>query len=204
MIDLSTLLLFVGATALLIAIPGPVVGLILSETLKHGMRYGFMVSFGAGTISFLFLMLYIAGAAPLFAMLDGYFDIIRYCGVLYLLYLGITSIKNANKEAEDIVIKARTPFDAYKSSLIITASSPKTILFFAAFFPQFLDETKDLADQLIVLSIVFILVSISLDSIWVFIAGRARKSLSAPGMQKRINIIAGVILCIAASILLVI
>ncbi len=202
MVETSTLFMFIGATALLIAIPGPVVGLIMSETLKHGMRFGFMVSLGAGTIAIIFLSLYIAGAAPLFATLEDYFDLIRYLGVGYLLYLGLTSILSANKDHEEIHIQARKPFDAYKSALFITASSPKTILFFAAFFPQFIDNSVDVTEQLIVLSGVFLLTSVSMDSCWVLIAGRARKYLSLPGMHKRLDIISGCILCIAASVLL--
>ena len=204
MIETTTLLMFIGATALLIATPGPVVGLIMAETLKHGMRFGFMVSLGAGTIAIVFLSLYIAGTAPLFAALEDYFDLIRYLGVAYLLYLGITSIRNAGKAQEDIHIHARKPFDAYKSALFITASSPKTILFFAAFFPQFIDNSADVIEQLIVLSAVFLATSVSMDSCWVLIAGRARKYLSQPGMHKRLNIISGTILCIAASVLLLI
>lgn len=202
MIETTTLMMFIGATALLVATPGPVVGLIMAETLKHGMRFGFMVSLGAGTIAIVFLSLYIAGAAPLFAALEDYFDLIRYLGVAYLLYLGITSIRNAGKAHEDIHIHARKPFDAYKYALFITASSPKTILFFAAFFPQFIDNSANVTEQLIVLSGVFLVVSVSLDSCWVLIAGRARKYLSQPGMHKRLNIISGIILCIAASVLL--
>lgn len=204
MVETTTLWMFIGATALLIAIPGPVVGLIISETLKHGMRFGFMVSFGAGTVGILFLTLYILGAAPLFAAFEGYFDWIRYAGVLYLLYLGLTTIKSAGDSVDDFHIHARKPVDAYKRALIITASSPKTILFFAAFFPQFIDQTRDVTGQLIILSVVFLTVSVSLDSSWVLIAGRARKYLAKPGMHRRLNIISGSILCIAASALLLI
>lgn len=202
MVETTTLLMFIGATALLIATPGPVVGLIMAETIKHGMRFGFMVSIGAGTIAILFLTLYIAGAAPLFAALEEYFDLIRYAGVLYLLYLGVTAIRTAEQAPKDLHIHARKPIDAYKSALIITSTSPKTILFFAAFFPQFIDNSRDITSQLITLSAVFLVLSISMDSCWVLIAGRARKYLSKPGMHKRLNIISGTILCIAASVLL--
>lgn len=204
MIETTTLLLFIGATALLIVTPGPVVGLIMAETLNHGMRFGFMVSLGAGTIAIIFLSLYIAGAAPLFAALEDYFDLIRYLGVIYLLYLGITAIVRSGIPPNKLHIHARKPFDAYKSALIITASSPKTILFFAAFFPQFIDKTGDVTQQLIILSGVFLIVSVSMDSCWVLIAGRARTYIAKPGMHKRLNIISGSILCIAASVLLLI
>lgn len=204
MIETTTVLLFIGATALLVATPGPVVGLIMAETLNHGMRFGFMVSLGAGTIAIIFLGLYIAGAAPLFAALENYFDLIRYLGVIYLLYLGVTTIAKSGLASTDLHIHARKPFDAYKSALIITASSPKTILFFAAFFPQFIDETGDVTQQLMILSAVFLIVSVSMDSCWVLIAGRARTYIAKPGMYKRLNIVSGSILCIAASVLLII
>lgn len=201
-VDTATLLMFIGATAFLIAVPGPVVGLIMAETLKHGMRFGFMVAIGAGTVGASFLILYIAGAAPMFAALEEYFDLIRYIGVAYLLYLGLTTIRSAGKESADLHIHARRPIDAYKSALVITASSPKTILFFAAFFPQFIDMSRSVTGQLITLSIVFMLVSVIMDSTWVLIAGKARNYIDRPGMHKRLNIISGTILCIAASALL--
>lgn len=204
MVETTTLLVFIGATALLIVTPGPVVGLIMAETIKHGMRFGFMVSIGAATVSLLFLILYILGAAPLFAALEGYFDWIRYAGVVYLIYLGVSSIGHAGQIQDELHIKARVPFDAFRNSLLISASNPKTILFFAAFFPQFIDNSRDITSQLITLSAVFLLVSVSLDSCWVLIAGRARNYLAKPGMHKRLNIISGSILCIAASVLLLI
>ena len=202
MIETATLSLFIGATALLIATPGPVVGLIMAETLNHGMRFGFMVSLGAGTIAVVFLGLYIAGAAPIFATLEDYFDLIRYLGVIYLLYLGIITIVRSGIPPSALHIHARKPFDAYKSALVITASSPKTILFFAAFFPQFIDNSGDVTLQLIILSGVFLIVSVGMDSCWVLVAGRARSYLAKPGMHKRLNILSGSMLCIAASVLL--
>ena len=95
MIEATTLLMFIGATALLIITPGPVVGLIMAETINHGIRFGFMVAIGAATVSLLILLLYILGAAPLFAALDGYFDWIRYAGVVYLIYLGVSNIRHS-------------------------------------------------------------------------------------------------------------
>lgn len=202
MVETTTLFLFIGATFLLIAIPGPVVSLIMAETLKHGARYGFSVVGGTTVVGLFFLGLYIIGAAPLIVALGDYLDFIKIAGIAYLFYMGITNIIRRKQSADALVIKARKPFDAFKSSILITASSPKTILFFAAFFPQFIDFEREVTPQLLTLSGVFILVAFALDSTWVLIARSARSLLSGPNMQERLNLISGIILCFAAVFLM--
>ena len=202
MIETTTLYLFIGATFLLIAIPGPVVSLIMAETLKHGSRFGIAVVAGATLVSVFFLTLYILGAAPLIAALGDYLDVIKIAGIVYLFYMGLTTIIRRKQVADALVIKARKPFDAFKSAIFITASSPKTILFFAAFFPQFIDFDREVTPQLLTLSGVFILVAFTLDSTWILIARSARRLLSGSNMQERLNMLSGVILCSAAVFLI--
>ena len=202
--DITTLLWFSVATFVLIATPGPVVGLILAETIKHGPRFGIAVVLGAETVGIAFLALYNLGAAPLIIALDAYIPWIQAIGIAYLFYTGITTLLAKDNVADNIVIKARKPIDAYKSAVIVTGSSPKTILFFAAFFPQFLNFEANIPTQLLILSATFVFLTAVLDLTWVLIAKYAKSYIEKRGMKEKLNVISGSILCLAAVLLAVI
>ena len=204
MVDLPTLLLFIGATFILVATPGPIVALVLAETLKHGPKYGVAVVLGAQTVGVIILTAYILGAAPLLAALNNYIPWIQAIGIAYLFYLGLRLLLKRHETTQALNIKARVPSDAYKASLVVTASSPKTILFFAAFFPQFIDYTVEIVPQLVALSITFIILTVILDLSWVLIARTAKAALEKRGMQRKLNTISGIILIFAAVMLAII
>ena len=205
-IELHILLLFVAAVLLLVLSPGPVVSLIIAETLTYGPKHGLAVAFGAVTVATVFLAIYVAGAAPLMMAMPEYmFDAIRYAGAAFLLYMGWNMYRTAQKQSsdgkEDLDLEGDA-VQAYKKAMLAAAANPKAIVFFAAFFPQFVDKGEPITPQLIVLSIVFLIVSLSGDSIWVFTASKARNWLHKKGGAKLIGTMAGCTLALGAILLL--
>ena len=200
------LLMFLAATYLLVLTPGPVVSLIIAETLTYGPRNGFAVAFGAVTVAALFLLLYVAGAAPLLmALPDWAYDGIRYAGAAFLLYMGWSMIRAAKEDQPvDTLELEASASKAYKKAVLTAAANPKAFVFFAAFFPQFVDMDKDLTPQLGLLAVVFLFASVSGDCIWVVFAAKARQWLSRQGGTRLISRISGSALALGAVLLLII
>src|SRR5262245_13844825 len=98
--DLSTFIAFVAASVVFIAIPGPNVALICSQSLAHGLRYGLYTVLGVGAGAAVQLFLVVIGTGALLAYLSSWFEWLRWLGVLYLLYLGIKSWRAPPEETE--------------------------------------------------------------------------------------------------------
>ena len=205
--DPLILLLFALATALLVLTPGPIVSLIIAETLTYGPKHGMAVVLGALSVAAVFLALYVAGAASLIRLMpDWVNDAIRYAGAVFLLYLayGMFRAGGQKMDSELTASLATTPASAFKKSVAAGATNPKTILFFAAFFPQFLNYDAPVMPQMRLLALIFMLVSAAGDSIWVLFASFARGWLNRKGGVKLIRRLSGSVLALGALLLLVI
>lgn len=179
MIDPYLLLIFIGSTAVLGLIPGPNVGLIVANSIAHGTRYGLASVAGTSSAMVPQLAITVLGASTLLIIMSSAFEWLRWLGVAYLLYLGIKHLysksgDNSNIEPDQ---KAKTFKRVYLGGFLVSAFNPKTLLFFGAFFPQFLSPSGNVTLQLILLSVTFITVITIVDCCWAILAGRVRPYL---------------------------
>lgn len=128
--NLSALIL---ATAILVAIPGPNVALIVANSLGYGLRVGVMTVIGTTTGLALQLVLVAAGIVAVIEYAATALSWIRWLGVAYLVYLGIRTWR---APAEDLSQVKAAPA-AFWRGCLLAAVNPKTLVFLAAFFPQF-------------------------------------------------------------------
>lgn len=165
---------FVLATAILMLIPGPNVALIAATSLAHGVRYGLTTV--AGTASAMVVQLAIVGAglSTLLLKASEWFDTLRWLGVAYLIILGITMWRAKAPKQESSEPKASSHRTSFLHGLLVSLTNPKTLLFYGAFFPQFMAPESNAAPQILILSLTFIAVAIAIDSAWAFAAGRMR------------------------------
>jgi threonine/homoserine/homoserine lactone efflux protein len=188
MIDPALFLAFVAATTILMLIPGPNVALIVSNSVAYGSRYG-LVTVG-GTTSAMIVQLAIAafGMTEVLGKLGRWFEWLRWIGVAYLVYLGL---RHWRAPVTDLTRTAAQPKSAgaiYTRALLVSLTNPKLLLFYGAFFPQFVRVDRAVGAQIIVLSATFIAVSIALDGSWALLAARARKALASHGrLRNRIT-----------------
>lgn len=197
--------LFIVATAGFIFSPGPIVSLIVAETLRDGHRHGLAVVAGATTASFIYLTINLFGFASIAALPDMVLDGIRYAGALYLYFLAYQAFTRpvATPDSSGMLPPATAPqYASYIKAVVICATSPKTILFFAAFFPQFITESLPLTPQLIALSITFLIIAFLMDMGWVFTATKAKNFLTQRDKLSAANKISGGVLAAGASLLL--
>ncbi|WP_262691675.1 LysE family translocator [Kordiimonas aestuarii] len=196
--------LFVLAVFILVLTPGPVVSLIIAETLNESPKHGFAVVLGAGIVAVAMLALYMMGFSAIIVLLsDDILTAIRYLGAIYLIYLAIKSFRSTPDTPNAVALKVeRTPIKAFRSAMLVAATNPKAILFFAAFFPQFVSPDLPAMPQLLALSTTFALLAPILDSCWVLAASAARPFLARQGSIHLIGRVSGTILALGAVCLL--
>ena len=196
MIDHGFYAAFVAAVAILMLTPGPNVALIVGNSIALGTRYGLLTVAGTSSAMVAQLALTALGMTELLGTLGVWFEWVRWAGVAYLVYLGVAQWR------KPAVVLAGTPPEAtsarkvYGRALFVALTNPRTLLFFGAFFPQFVDPAKEIGPQVMLLSATFLALVCTGDTGWALAAGRARTLFSSHGCLR--NRIAGAFLSGAA------
>ncbi|WP_085899373.1 LysE family translocator [Kiloniella majae] len=175
-INLNLWLAFVVATAVLAIIPGPIVTLVIANSLSQGTRAGIANVMGTVLGNMVLFLIGGLGMAWVLNALSNWFDVLRLAGALYLVYLGIKSWRSKGQGLEDQ--EATKPGKSlFLQGVVVAITNPKTIIFYAAFFPQFMDPGLSAPGQLFVLSVTFLAVAAFLDMTYAVLAGRLRPYL---------------------------
>ena len=183
---MENMIALVAATIVLILIPGPNVALIVANSLRHGMRIGIVTSLGTTVGIALQLLVVVLGMAALIELVADALTWIKWIGVVYLLWIGL---RTWNAPASDLSdIKAQSQTRAFWHGVILAVVNPKTLLFNAAFLPQFVGNAANASGQLLLLAGVFMTVIIIGDALWAVFAATARRWLGRTGhLHKRIS-----------------
>ncbi|MEJ6785732.1 LysE family translocator [Aminobacter sp. Piv2-1] len=173
---------YVLACIVIVLVPGPTVTLIIASSMRHGTRAG--LANVLGTQAGLAIMIAIVGIGLTSAIetMGHWFEWVRLLGAAYLIWLGIQMFRSSGKLAADG--SARKPRGGFfLQGLLVAISNPKTLIFFGAFFPQFIDAQGDYALQIVVMGATAMLFAAASDSAYALVAGRAGKLLSARRVQ---------------------
>ena len=177
--------------------PGPNMLHILTKSTQYGIRTSVMSMMGCLSAVILALMASAIGLGALLMASPRVFEILRYIGVVYLVYLGIMAWRAHEEETSEYTVqpeqKTKTLLKQklYRNGLLIGLSNPKLILFAAAFFPQFIDTQAAQAPQYIILIITFAFIECVWYCIYGFGGQQLMSYLSYPGRQKVFNRIVG-------------
>jgi threonine/homoserine/homoserine lactone efflux protein len=172
--SLDLYLAFVAATALLILLPGPNVMLLVANSLAYGPRRALVTLAGTSSAIAVQLVVVALGMGSLILVLASGFEWLRWLGVGYLLWLGGRQWRAAPVALEDIDARAVAANRLFWQGVLVSATNPKTLLFYAAFFPQFVDPHGSLGLQLELLCTTFLVIATVLDGSYVLLAGRVR------------------------------
>lgn len=180
------------AIIVLAATPGPGMFATIARALASGFREAFALICGIVFGDIIFLLFAIFGLSIVAQALGEFFFIVKICGGIYLIFLGI---KIWRKEPGNMDIKykqdKKTRLENFTSGLLITLANPKVILFYCGFLPTFLDlSTLSIVDFFIVLTIAATGVTCVL-STYAFIASRTRQMFTNKKIAKRFNQAAG-------------
>ena len=132
-INLNLWLAFVAASALLAIIPGPIVTLVVANSLSQGPRAGAANVMGTIIGNLILFTIGGLGMAWVLTVLSNWFDLLRLAGALYLVYLGLKSWFAKGEGLEDQQA-AKPGKSLFFQGMVVAITNPKTIIFFAAFF----------------------------------------------------------------------
>src|SRR5271157_2415453 len=164
--DPSLLLGFIAATTILMLIPGPNVALIVANSVAWGTSYGLLTVAGTAAAMVVQLGLTALGMSAALGALATWFD--------YLLWLGIRQWRAPPVDLTHIPPQPRSARAIALRGFLVSLTNPKTLLFYGAFFPQFITVDRPLLPQIALLSAVFLALALLLDGGWAIAAGRAR------------------------------
>jgi threonine/homoserine/homoserine lactone efflux protein len=185
-------LAFVAASAILLAIPGPTILLVISYALSHGRKVATATVAGVALGDFTAMTASMLGLGALLATSATLFTVLKWVGAAYLIYLGIKLWRapvadRAAAAIDDAEAPATRPFRVLLHTYAVTALNPKSIVFFVAFLPQFLDLTKPLFFQMAVFEVTFLVLATLNAALYGLLASMARNTIRKPKVQRIVN-----------------
>ena len=176
-VPLENLLAFTLAALVLIVIPGPSVLFTIGRALALG-RIGGLLSVLGNALGLLPVIALVAlGVGGVVAQSVVLFTILKVAGALYLAYLGLQAIRHRNDAAAAATAGTlpRSHWRQLGEGFIVGVTNPKTIAFFVAVLPQFVDLSAPAVPlQMIELGLVFFVIALISDGIWALVAAAAR------------------------------
>jgi len=173
------------AVAIFALIPGPIVTLIVANSLSHGSRSGLATVAGASIGNTVLLCATAVGLVAFFALLSEVFELVRWAGAVYLVWLGIKAWQGSARHRTVVAPAVKRPSQAaFLQGLLMAITNPKAIVFYIAFLPQFLDPHLPAGSQLLAMICTTIIMTLFFDSTYALLAGRARNWFTAPGRRR--------------------
>ena len=192
-------LIFVLASTLLVATPGPNVALVVGTSLRYGARTGLLTVGGVNLGLVLQLAAVAAGLSWIVDLFARHFDLIRYIGAAYLALLGLQQLF-ARPKAEAAAAPVMRGEHALARGFAVAFANPKTLIFHAAFLPQFLGAGENRAD-LWLLAATFAVIAALGDGLYALFGARARAAVTERA-QRIADRASGAILLGGAAVLL--
>lgn len=186
-------LAFLVASQLLLAIPGPTVLVVVSYALGHGRRPAAAVVAGVTLGDFTAMTCSMLGLGAILAASAFVFTGLRWLGGLYLIYLGY-KLWRAPTVTSDAPAPALSLKRIFAHAYAVTALNPKSIIFFIAFVPQFIDTTRPFASQVAILEATFVIMAGLNAALYGWLASKAREKLKNPRVQRAVNRTGGSVL----------
>ncbi|MDN3614455.1 MAG: LysE family translocator [Vibrio gallaecicus] len=193
------------AVLVLTASPGPSSLLCMTKAVQSGFKLSVFTALGSLTAISTILTLSFTGLGVIIASSEVVFNIIKWTGAAYLIYLGWQSLRSSQQSydqlsSEDTPSKG-TNKQHFLSGFIVGASNPKAILFFTALFPQFIDPTLALMPQFIVFATTFAVMELSWLLLYAYLGAKSSNWLFAQGRAKIFNRVTGGVFISAGALL---
>ncbi|HEY4039363.1 MAG TPA: LysE family translocator [Burkholderiaceae bacterium] len=178
---------FLLITVILILTPGPIVTLVISTGATRGVRAGLVTAAGTSTGNVTLLAAIALGLGWVLEHAAYLFELMRWVGAAYLVWLGLQAWRNGGR------VNALPTGDQvhYWRGFLVAASNPKTIAFFTAFLPQFVDPALPVAGQLAVMCVVSAVIAAASDSCWAIASGLGRAWFMKPARAKLLGRVSG-------------
>ena len=205
-INWDTYWLYLLTEAALSLSPGPAVMLVIAYGLTHGARRSLLAALGVLTANALYFAVSATALGAVLIASTPFFVTVKWLGAFYLVYIGVSAllgrpspISTSNTGADD-----RPPRSIFVSGLTLQLANPKTLIFFVAILPQFVDPNLPVGAQMIWLAIGSIVPELLILGAYGYLASRAAHLAQNPRYARATDRIAGaLVLCAAALVLTV-
>lgn len=186
-------LAFALTSAAVVALPGPTVLLVVAYSLGQGRRAARAAVAGVGLGDFTAMTASLMGLGALLAASATAFTVVKWLGAAYLLYLGVKMWRApvAAPDGEPELADAPRPLGVFGHAWLVTALNPKSIVFFVAFLPLFIDPSRPLWPQLVVMEATFLVLAVANAAAYAWLAGLARGKVRQPSVRRAVNRIGG-------------
>jgi threonine/homoserine/homoserine lactone efflux protein len=188
---------FALASAVVLAIPGPTILLVVSYALGQGRRSAMATVAGVALGDLTAMTASMLGVGALLAASAELFTLLKWLGAAYLVWLGIklwrapVATGPVAADAPPPVVPARRMVG---HAFVVTALNPKSLTFFVAFLPQFVDPARPFLVQMIVLEATFVTLAAINAMAYALVAARARGAVRRPAVQRAVNRLGGSLL----------
>jgi homoserine/homoserine lactone efflux protein len=182
---------FLAITMVLVITPGPIVTLVIATGASQGVRAALLTVAGTTLGNALLISAIALGLSWVLANAAMLFELLRWAGAAYLIWLGIQAWRNAGRSGALAPPRGR---ESFRRGILVALSNPKTIAFFTAFLPQFIDPALPAGRQLAVMCVVSVLLAALSDCAWAVAAGLGRAWFMKPARAKLLGRFAGVAL----------
>jgi threonine/homoserine/homoserine lactone efflux protein len=202
--SLEVYLSFVLATTLLILFPGPSVMLTISHSLSWGARRALLSVAGASLAVVVQLVVLAAGLTTVMVFAAQWLEVIRWAGVAYLVAIGVVTWRSAAQLEKTGATRWRSGRGLFVQGFVVSLLNPKSLLFYAAFFPHFVDPQRAPGPQLAILCVTFLVIAAGLTAGYAVLANQVGAWFAGPrGARVRLRatgsimIGAGLVLAVA-------
>ncbi len=193
---------FLLTAIVIIAVPGPSVVFAVGRTLSLGRAVGLVTVIANAAGTSVWILVSAFGLNALIQAFPGLLSIIQWLGVAYLAYLGLKAILNSKRaadESQQFEGAGKSLGKVFAEGFVVGITNPKVAVFFTAILPQFINPSGSLLIQFLLLGLIFEVLGVIGDSIWVLGAATFREwILTKPSRMRAIAIIGGVLIVLVS------
>jgi threonine/homoserine/homoserine lactone efflux protein len=176
--DLPQVTIFAGASLALLLMPGPAVLYILARSVNQGRPAGLASVLGIETANFCHALAAALGLSAILLSSALAFNVVKYLGAFYLIYLGIRKLAARQEDNSQEIIYTQSLWHIYSQGVIVNLLNPKVALFFFAFLPQFVNVGRGNATgQILALGALFVGMAIITDSCYALLGSSIAQRL---------------------------
>ncbi|OWW20567.1 LysE family translocator [Noviherbaspirillum denitrificans] len=201
--SLDTYLIFLVTTAVICLTPGPAALLIVTQGISNGFRRSWWAIAGIAVANAIYFALSATGVAALIVASSTLFSIIKWVGVAYLFYLGISAVRS---KASALTVtsdpgEAVRGLRAFWQAVVVELSNPKALLYFVALLPQFVDPDQPVGLQMLVFGGTTVALDAASYSIYAWLGSKTQRFTANERFVKASNRTAGGLLMVAGAMM---
>lgn len=181
---------FISAAVLLTLMPGPDILFVITQSITRGRKAGMVFAAGLCTGLIAHVAAVSLGVSVLLMSSPLAFTILKFAGAAYLLYLGVKAFLARHQNHFSLATDNAVSGKLYRKGILMNILNPKVILFFLAFFPQFVDqEIGNPIPEMLFLGLIFMLQAFLIFSLMAILADRlARGLMQEPKIALGVNV----------------